>query len=508
MDIKEQLKESEVTKISEELRCFGSVIDEVAYGRKDVKEIVSIAETVEKWLKDGQLNAFDRLMSYYILGQAYNTQKCLTHNPSEAMFNHPLAMKEIYCYRMTLRIVDEVKEKGIRSLYNTANGCEYQANVHLGNVYDHLGRHQDALHCYKKAGMLIPADYMWQFNLGFSYGGMFGYYEARVQPLLVDQARKLLAPYLKKPQTTRSATQMYDRISRLKVPDKLEDKTIEYGTAEEDVYNKWVNDNYLRLNAYNEINPYSLYAQDDSLYFDTLYTAKGSQGNSYRMMSLLNEIKQEFVSARYMLYSYFIESGKFHFSDKNVRLVEVYQYANYSYNVEMAKSAFRSLYSLMDKIAFALNGHLQLGIKGNDVSFKSFWYIDKKTRSFRPEILNYSTVISMAGLLFIRNDVYGGSESYLQGDETRNLQKVRNAMEHRAIQIVDDGIMEDKDDVLIISRGDFEKVAMNLIITVRQAIFCFVNAVKHIEYDKITEAKKRGLVMEEYVDDVLDEEKV
>ena len=508
METRDMLKESEVTQISEKLKSFGSLIDEVAYGRKDVKEIDSIAETVEKWLDDDQLNTFDRLMSYYILGQACNTQKCLTHDPSKAMFNHPLAMKEICCYRMTLRIVDDIKEKGIWSLLNTAKGCEYQAHVHLGNVYDHLGRHQDALHSYNIAGVLIPSDYMWQFNLGFSYGGMFGYYEARVQPLLVDKARKLLAPFLKKPQTTRSATQMYNRLSRLRVPDKLEDKNIEYGTSEEDVYNKWVNENYLRLNAYNEIAPRSLYAQDDSLYFDTLYTAKGSQSDSYRMMSMLNEIKQEYVSARYMLYSYFKESGKSHFSDKNVRIVEVCQYANYSYNVEMAKSAFRSLYSLLDKIAFALNGYLQLGIKGNDVSFKSFWYPDKKSRNLRQEILNYSAVISLAGLLFIRNDIYGGNESYLQGEETKKLQRVRNAMEHRAIQIVDDGFMEDKDAVLIISRGDFEKVAMNLITTVRQAIFCFVNAVKHIEYDKITEARKQGIVMEEYVNDVLDEEKV
>ena len=56
------LKESEVTQISEKLKSFGSLIDEVAYGRKDVKEIDSIAETVEKWLDDDQLNTFDRLM--------------------------------------------------------------------------------------------------------------------------------------------------------------------------------------------------------------------------------------------------------------------------------------------------------------------------------------------------------------------------------------------------------------------------------------------------------------
>ena len=136
------------------------------------------------------------------------------------------------------------------------------------------------------------------------------------------------------------------------------------------------------------------------------------------------------------------------------------------------------------------------------------WYNDKKGRNIRPEILNHSTVISLAGLLFIRNDIYGGNEYYLQAEETKNLQKVRNAMEHRAIQIVDNGLMEDNDAVLTISRGEFEEVAMNLIATVREAVFCFVNAVKHIEYDKIVEARKQGIVMEEYVNDVLDDEKV
>lgn len=354
----------------------------------------------------------------------------------------------------------------------------------------------------------MPNDYMWQFNLGFSYGGMFGYYEKNVQPILVKKAKMLLEPYLNKPESTLSVIKMYDRLKVLKVPDRIEERKCEYAEGEEAKYNKWVNENYLRLNAYNEINPYSLFAQDDNLYFDSLFTLKGTANDSYRLMTMLNEIKQEYVSARYLLYSYFKESGKSHFSDKNVRIADVYQYANYSYNVELAKAAFRALYSLMDKIAFALNDYLKLGLKGKDVDFKGFWYADMKTREIRPEILKYSTVISLAGLLFIRNDVYGGNKEYLQAEETKHLQMVRNAMEHRAIQIVDDGRMEDKDALLIISRNDFEKVAMNLIKTVRQAIFCFVNTVKHIEYDKIIEARKHGLVMSQYVDEICDDEKV
>jgi len=143
-----------------------------------------------------------------------------------------------------------------------------------------------------------------------------------------------------------------------------------------------------------------------------------------------------------------------------------------------------------------------------NISFNSFWYSDKKKRTLRPEILSYTEVISLAGLLFIRNDIYGGSDSFLQAEETKSLQMVRNAMEHRSIQIIDQGVMEDKSTVLYISREDFEEVSMNLIRTVRQAIFCFVNAISHISYDKILEAKEHGLVMSQYYDDVPDCEKV
>lgn len=508
MDIQEQLKESEVTKTSEDLRNFGGVINEVRMRRKPISEVDNIIDAVEILLKDGQLNTFDRLMSYYILGHACNAKKCFTQDPSKAMYNHPLVMKEIFCYRMMLRIADEVKRKELWALYYMVQGCVYQAYVHLGNVYDHLGRHQDALHSYSKAGALMPNDYMWKYNLGFSYGGMFGYYEERVQPYVVALAKELLKPFLNMQETTKSVIDMYKKVSGLKTPANLKDINYEYGESEEDDYNRWVNENYLRLNAYNDVNPYSEKAQDDSLYFDSIYSAKDNSDKCYRLMTMLNEIKQEYVTARFMLYSYFRESGKSHFSDKHVRIADVLQYANYSYNVELAKSAFRALYSLLDKIAFALNDYLELGMMGKNVDFKNFWYADRKIRNIRQKILNHSTIISLAGLLFIRNDVYGGSESYLQADETKHLQMVRNAMEHRVIQIVDEGAMEDKDAMLIISRGDFERVAMNLISTVRQAIFCFVNAVKHIEYDKITEARKKGIVLSQFVDDISDEEKI
>lgn len=98
---------------------------------------------------------------------------------------------------------------------------------------------------------------------------------------------------------------------------------------------------------------------------------------------------------------------------------------------------------------------------------------------------------------------------YLQAEGTKLLKKVRNAIEHRAIILIDDGILEDDGSVLIISRMEFESVSINLIKTVRQAIFCFVNTINHIEYDKMKAIKKKcGIIMPQEINPIRDDEKV
>lgn len=502
------LKESQVTETSDKLKEYSELVDKVRRGDREISELDSMIEQVERWLQEDQLNTFNKLLSYYVLGHAYYTKKCQLYAPSEAMYNNHIAMKEIYYYRMTLFVVNEIMQKKLHSLFFTALRCAYQAYVHLGNVYDHIGRHQDALYSYSLASRLMPNDYMWKFNIGFSLGNMYGYYEIQTQPFVIERAKEFLKPFLDKPETSHSVLEVYKKTERLKTPFKVIDENYVYNKTEKDRYSMWVNDHCLRLNAYNDVNSHSKLAQEDSLYCESIFTPTGQEESSFRLISMLNEIKQGYVSARYMLYEYFQKSASCHFSDENVILLDNYQYSNYSYNVELAKAAFRTLYSLLDKIAFALNDYLSLGIKGKDISFNSFWYDNKKTRVLRTEILRYTEVISLAGLLFIRNDIYGGDDSYLQAEETKSLQMVRNAMEHRSIQITDQGIMEDRSAVLYISREDFEAVSINLIRTVRQAIFCFVNAISHISSDKVREAKEHGIVMLQYYDDVPDCEKV
>ena len=65
---------------------------------------------------------------------------------------------------------------------------------------------------------------------------------------------------------------------------------------------------------------------------------------------LFNQIKQEYCAARYLVFDG-IYNKSLHFSDDNVYLVDTLDYPIYSLNIEKIKSAYRTIYSLFDRIA-------------------------------------------------------------------------------------------------------------------------------------------------------------
>ena len=508
-DIANFLKVSEVTEYSYKLQEFAALVDDVRERSKDVSFLDPIEDEVSKALNSGQLNLFDTFVSCGLLGQLYTTKRCLTLPPEKAYYNHELVMREVYYYRTLLRLTKEVVDREVISLYNTARTSRYRAIVHLGGLYDHLGRFQEAQYLWLQAGCLNESDPLWRYNIGFSLARTPAYYEDRAEPFVLARAKVLLKKCLEKPEQYYSAVEIYDTIKQWKTPDISLDVSVEYDNTEEGKYNQWVNHNWLRLNAYNDINPNSVLSQDDSLFFKGVYSPKADPNFGYRMFTLLNEIKQEYVSARYLLYRYFQDSGSQHYSDKRVWLADNLDYVDYSYNLEIAKSAFRALYSILDKIAYALNEYLELGLNARSVNFKDVWFSEKKTRKLRKQVLDMESNYSLSGLLFIRNDIYGGDENYLQDEGTIRLQSIRNAMEHRSIAIVAEGEFDDSGLVLKVSRKDFEDIGLSLIRTIRQAIFCLVNMVNHNEYDKKLQIQEDGqVIIPQEVSVIRDEQKV
>ena len=77
-----------------------------------------------------------------------------------------------------------------------------------------------------------------------------------------------------------------------------------------------------------------------------------------------------------------IHSHTMHFSDRDVLLYNTLDYPSYALAVEKLKSAFRSAYSLLDKVAFFLNDYASVPVA--NVSFRSVWYIGQMQKEGRP----------------------------------------------------------------------------------------------------------------------------
>ena len=346
----ESHRESKVTDYSYTLKEYAFQIECVRAQSKDIYHLDSIEHEIQSKLDSSKLNLFERLISCNLLGCIYNTKRFLTLPAEKAYYNHELVMREVYIYRKQLLLIKEVFDKGLITLYSTAQKLRYQVLVDLGGLYDHFGRFQEAQYLWLQAGYLDQFDASWRFHVGFSLASTHAYYENRSEPFVLARAKELLKGCLDKPEVSQSAIAMYKNIKNLITPDINLDRSVEYDKTEEGEYNKWVNHNWLRLNAYNDVNPNSVLSQDDSLYFKGVHSPIVDQNFGYRMFALLNEIKQEYVSARYLLYRYFQDSGSQHYSDKRVWLADNLDYVDYSYNLEIAKSAFRALYSILIRL--------------------------------------------------------------------------------------------------------------------------------------------------------------
>jgi hypothetical protein len=116
-----------------------------------------------------------------------------------------------------------------------------------------------------------------------------------------------------------------------------------------------------------------------------------------------NQIKQEYLTARYLLYNYNMNFGEWHtFSDRDRNLVNTFDYPQYGFRYEQLKNSFKMLYSLFDKIGYFLNEYLKLGKEQTKVNFKNVWYRNRQINPNLEELQNNP----LRGLYFLSKDLF------------------------------------------------------------------------------------------------------
>lgn len=215
------------------------------------------------------------------------------------------------------------------------------------------------------------------------------------------------------------------------------EEEFELGESEiDEAYHEWVLENRLYLNPLNDIYTHSSTAYDPFHLPDMLIP----DDEDFPYPGIYNQIKQEYVSARYLYYEgKVLLKNSPHFSDRDVKLPDTLDYSVYGYRTEQIKTALRMAYSIFDKIAVLINEYF--GVNQCKPNFSGVWHKNGDYKQGLAEPFQDSDNWALNALYWLKKDFYHGVS---KNDEesvvvvAHELKSLRNAVEHDYIKVFDD----------------------------------------------------------------------
>jgi tetratricopeptide (TPR) repeat protein len=439
---------------------------ETSREQKDLERLktsIEIANSVN-------LEKFDSLSTanyYYFLGNAWSYIQQIKYPDTNFEFESEEIEKQITYYRITLGLLKENNDDFIK--------CQVLTN--LGNLFSHIGRIVESqeyfnlcLNIDSKFGMAIG-------NRGF---GLFRYARVIFEPIhqfiFMQYARKDLLESCKMNDVYADAKNSFFSLSKhieTAYPiEELEDfkKYDNYynGLSEDEIdYRTWCSVNKLFINPLNDVLTESVVAND--YLFTPSMVLKVDEKPIYQ--SMFNQIKQEYVSARFLFYESLI-SNDTHFSDKEVTLMDTLDYSVYSLSVEKAKITFKVCYSIFDKIAYFIFIYLKLGKVNRRINFKTIWFKNLDKNQGLNETISNSNNWALRGLFWLSKDLYEKDFDVTIEPEAKELANIRNFIEHKSFKVVDSFNPEwtQETETYEIDRGLFEDKTFKILKLSRSAL--------------------------------------
>lgn len=255
----------------------------------------------------------------------------------------------------------------------------------------------------------------------------------------------ILAPLCLKPQTSQATItampKQASRAERAQIEKRIDVEVVGKSlhldehrlgdTVEEQEYRRHMLHEGLFLNPLNDLGFHSIAAQD----IFVLPTFTTGLDEPPTLIGLFNQMKQEFISARWLLYDG-MAADTLHFADRDVVLYNTLDYPSYSIAVEKVKAAFRMGYALFDKIAFFVNDYWKLGVNPRSVYFKTIWYEDQNARAgvVRSKFAN-SQNWPLRGLFWLSKDIFDPELQETAEPDAQELYTIRNCLEHTYLKV-------------------------------------------------------------------------
>jgi len=452
-----------------------------------LKTSIEIANSVN-------LENFDSLSKsnyYYFLGNAWSYVQQIKYPDAKFEFESEEIEKQITYYRKSLSLLKENNDDFIK--------CQVLTN--LGNLFSHIGRIVEAQEYFN---LCLSIDSKFGMAVGNRGFGLFHYarviYEPIHQFIFMQYARKDLLASCKMDDVYIDAKKAFhslaNHIETAYPVEELEDfknyNDYYKGLAKDEIeYRKWCSENKLFINPLNDVLTESVVAND--YLFTPSMVLKIDEKPIYQ--SMFNQLKQEYVSARYFFYESFL-SSEIHFSDKEVTLMDTLDYSVYSLSIEKVKIAYRICYSIFDKISYFLNIYLKLENAPSKVSFRKIWFKNLYKNQGLNEIVSNSDNWALRGLFWLSKDLYEKDFDVIIEPEAKELANIRNYIEHKSFKIVDSFNPEwsQETETYEIDRELFEDKTFKILKLSRSALM-YLSFLIYEEESKRQENRDDGIIM-------------
>lgn len=428
---------------------------------------------------------------YYYLGNAWSYVIKIKYPETNFEFESEEIEKQIAYYRKALGFLKENNDDFIK--------CQILTN--LGNLFSHIGRIVEAQEYFNLCLNINPKFGMAIGNRGF---GLFHYARLIFEPvhqfIFMQYARKNLLDSCKMEDVYLDARNAFHSLAKhIETAYSVEDLDDykEYGNYYNELpknevdYRKWCAENRLFINPLNDVLTKSVVAND--FLFTPSMTFKFNEKPIYQ--SMFNQLKQEYVSARYLFYES-LSSYETHFSDKDVTLMDTLDYSIYSLSLEKTKIAFRMCYSIFDKISYFLNQYLILDNEPSQVNFRRIWYKNLYKNQGLNNIISGSNNWALRGLFWLSKDLYDKDFDVNIEPEAKELAKIRNYIEHKSFKIVEsfNPNWTQETETYEIDRGLFEDKTFKILKLSRSALM-YLSYLIYEEESKREKNRENKIVM-------------
>jgi tetratricopeptide (TPR) repeat protein len=428
---------------------------------------------------------------HYRLGSGYGLRRRLMHPQNNFFWKNYSLEREIFNYRSAFT-VEEIDSLGDEFK------CKNYAN--LGNSLSDAGRIIEAIEAWNKAISIDPdfSQAIGQKGMGLMRYSRY-HYDQGHKGILLKKSHNCLEESLKGdnlyPMMARLFNSKRKQIQEIVPKDFIEKELdldeYELGkTKEEEKYRNWCLDNKLFLNSLNDIGSHSIAAQD------ILHLASLSSESSNKIVSCVgfyNQLKQEYISARYFLYEG-VHGGELHFADKDTNLENTLDYPDYSIYAEKLRMSLRMAYSIFDKISSFLQFYFGLSyIPDHKVGFGNVWYKSRGKNQIAPEFENIKNW-SLRALFWLSKDLDYFSNLYAEDSiepGSKELRDIRNDLEHDYLKLHkqkwngrenEDRLRDERANSF--DREEFEEKALETVKKARAALIYLSLAIGHEESKK------------------------